>query len=341
MSNDTSWATSDIRVHDSDMFDGAFVLYAETVSLAPDTVLTPDRAVLLGGTLTGGGTLRLAGTGNVWNGSSLTGGVTVEIPSDAGLAVTGGPRNLGDATLLNEGTVSWTNGLININAAATIDNRGLFDVRGDLVMGKNYQDGDHVCTFLNSGELRKSAGSGVLELGARFIWGQLRYYGYVNLLNTGLVDVRTGTLRLFGEDSLYEGECRVPEGSALWFYGGEHILTNGCDVTGAGSLLVSNETVSVTVSLNVNVSETFDGSLALGADTLRIGAGSTCTVTRAELIDGVLTGGGTLLLSGTDNRWSGSTLAGGDTADRAGSGDAADLCRHAQRRRHTHGAAGR
>jgi hypothetical protein len=310
VSNDTSWATSDILVYSSDTFAGTLVLYAETMSLAPDTILISDRTVLLDGTLTGDGTLRLAGTDNLWNGSSLTGGVTVDVPTGVRLALTGGPRNFGNATLLNEGTVVWTNGLININAAATIDNRGLFDVQGDLVMGKNYQDGDHHCTFLNSGELRKSAGSGVLEIGSRYIWGHLRYYGYVNIQNTGLMDIRSGTLLLFGEDSLYEGECRVPTGTTLWFYGGEHTLTNGCDITGSGSLLVSNETVSVTVSLNVNVSETFDGSLALRADTLRIGAGSTCTVARAELIDGALTGGGTLLLSGTDNHWSGSALAG-------------------------------
>ncbi len=320
VSNDTSWASSDIRLYDSDTFDGGLVLYAETMLLAPGTVFAPGHAVLQDGALTGGGTLRLSGTENLWRGSSLTGGVSVEVPTEVTLALTGGSRNFGNATLVNEGTVVWSDGLININAAATIDNRGLFDVQGDLTLGKNYQDGNHVCTFLNSGELRKSGGSGVLALGSRYIWGHLRYYGYVDLLNTGLVDVRSGTLRFFGVDSVYEGECRVPAETTLWFYGGDHTLTNGCDLTGSGSLWVSNETSMVTVSLNVANSEVFDGSLVLGADTLRIAAGQTCTVARAALAGGTLSGAGTLLLPGAENLWSGTALDGGITLATAASG---------------------
>ncbi|MCX6890480.1 MAG: hypothetical protein NTX51_03015 [Verrucomicrobia bacterium] len=87
-------------------------------------------------------------------------------------------------TVTNAGTIRWLSGDWNWWASAVENLPGaLMDIRTDATLGGNFG----VSTLRNAGTLRKSAGSGTNY-----------FLSFIDLSNTGLLDVQSGTLQFVG-----------------------------------------------------------------------------------------------------------------------------------------------
>ena len=151
---------------------------------------------LSGGSLGGPGTLSLVGTGanSTWTGGTMSGGGTTRIAAGATLQVGGGLKVLADRTIRNEGTLvdstsypgdnRWR---VELDGAAVLDNAGVMDIRTDGSW-ENASGTAGTLVINNSGVLTKSAGTGSFWLGA-------------TLNNSGTVQGDTGALRFVGGGS--------------------------------------------------------------------------------------------------------------------------------------------
>jgi hypothetical protein len=170
-------------------------------------------------------------------------------------AITGaGTKTLADFTLNNAGQLRWDAGALAIGAGATLTNQpgGVFDLRGDLALTDLGGGG---LALQNSGILRKSSGGGTATLTA------------VQLVNTGLIDVLSGTLVLAGTVSGSGSFNAVAAGTQLDFTGPTAL--NGAALGGGGlKRLLGNTTVDgASVFTNVELAGgTFSGSAAITGD---------------------------------------------------------------------------
>ena len=83
--------------------------------------------------------------------------------------------------ITNQGTISWLNGSL-VFGSTVITNSGLFQATTDF--GASYGGGGGKSVIYNSGTIRKASGTG------------LSYFSAVDIVNSGVVDVLTGTLQL-------------------------------------------------------------------------------------------------------------------------------------------------
>jgi hypothetical protein len=161
-------------------FSGAGTLHMNgTTTVTGDLTLTVPT--LLSATVTGSGTLHLA-TPMTWSAGtvSLTGGLEVGVGQTLTLT-TGNTHWLIDTSLHNHGTVAWTAGAIAFQGAVAVVNEtdGVWDAQGDLSFGSNGCGGAQ--TFTYAGLLRKSGTLGTLTVG-----------GCVTLSSTGTIALRIG-----------------------------------------------------------------------------------------------------------------------------------------------------
>jgi len=151
-------------------------------------VLSADAAVadlaFAGGNLSGTGVLTVTNIMD-WTGGTVSGKLLV--PATATLRIdNGGAKYLNACAVTNWGTVTWagTNSLLIQNGARWVnETSGLFDILGDAKY--DYNGGD-AGSFLNRGILRKSGGTGTTT------------FDQTPFTNTGLLELRQGTLRLSG-----------------------------------------------------------------------------------------------------------------------------------------------
>ena len=156
------------------------------IQLTGGTFLFSDGAVatdaVINGALPAAGNV-LAGhyswVNGTWNNS------TVNIPTNGVLEIAGGlDHDLANGTITNLGTVKWTGGRLRGGASGTtIFNSGLWDVQSDQVF-----NADYCCNgvqFVNTGILRKSAGS-----------GSTVFTPGIALVNTGVLELESGALSL-------------------------------------------------------------------------------------------------------------------------------------------------
>jgi len=123
--------------------------------------------VQTGGTLTGSGTLTLAGADSTWTGGTMTGGGTTVIAGGATLSIGGGYGGrvyLGDRTLRNEGTIIDQGDraygvVVDLDGAVVLDNEG-----GTLQFthGNGWQD---IGGNSGSSDSLRIQGSGAVSLG--------------------------------------------------------------------------------------------------------------------------------------------------------------------------------
>jgi hypothetical protein len=83
-------------------------------------------------------------------------------------------------TVTNKGTINAADSLYFQFSSQVLDNRGTLNLQGDVGLMNAYASG----TFINSGTLIKTSGSGVSSLAT------------IAVTNTGTMDVRSGTLQL-------------------------------------------------------------------------------------------------------------------------------------------------
>jgi hypothetical protein len=87
--------------------------------------------------------------------------------------------------LRNEGVATWTTGGVGVRNGSTIDNPGTFLVRADAKMSR--VDGTLTHYFNNGGTVRREVSAGTAEID-----------GGICFVNSGIVDVDTGTLLFSG-----------------------------------------------------------------------------------------------------------------------------------------------
>ena len=248
------------------------------------------RLTLSGGTLTGLGTLTITGTGSQWTGGTMTGGGTTRIAAGADLTVGGTQiKRLANRTITNEGTLieGQTGGaFVDLDGAAVLNNAGLFDVQGDESWQNVFSPGGTL-TINNTGTLRKSAGAGDFQ------------FLSTALNNTGTVEVQAGRLGFGGNGGVSKGMFTTVAGTALVFLNGTQTWQNGAQATGNGAIELGLVGVQV-------------GTLAVeGA----------AQVTRLDITAGVLSGLGTLTITGTGSQWTGGAMTGGGTTRIAAGAD--------------------
>src|SRR5690606_29411029 len=166
-------------------------------------------------TWTGG---RLGFGGGVLN---FRGGVSAEGDED---------KVLGGGTYNNSSTFSWTGaGRLVVNRGGTFNNLegAVFDIQNDVSLTRT----NGILDFVNSGLIRKSAGSGATTIAHPF--------GVFN--NDGEVRVESGTLYVRNqEESTDTGTWIVEEGARLHFNLHERTFTETASLIGTGALQISD-----------------------------------------------------------------------------------------------------
>jgi len=240
-----------------------------TLTLAAASAVNANGVLTMtNGTLTGLGALTIDGTFN-WSGGVMSGAAVTTVNGPFNLS---GLTAISGRTLNNNSTAVWTSAAnlgVRTGGGSVINNNGTWDSRTDDVAIVNYYGG--ATTFNNTGTFKKSAGTGTTTLSVPFV-------------NTGSVDVQTGTLLLYGGSST-TGFIVSGAAATLLFGSGTFDLNAGTTFSGPGTVLVNtNGTVNVNTAISIPAATTL------------------------TLVAGILGGTGTLTIDGTFN-WTGGRMS--------------------------------
>ncbi len=102
------------------------------------------------------------------------------------------------------GTVSWlaTSGSVTVRGGAQVVNQGLWDAQGDDTL---FNSSGIASAFTNQGTLRKSGGTGTTTIGTNNAF---------QFVNSGTIDVQTGTVRFDGASAFNDGSSFIGAGVA-------------------------------------------------------------------------------------------------------------------------------
>jgi hypothetical protein len=191
-------------------FTGGYTLTNGMVFDGPGALTFASGSFRVAGTLrfttltqTGGS---LGGTNIVLKGSyqyqagAWRGAVPVTIPDGSELVVlTDNLHDIFQSTVVNLGTVRWLGGPIRGGSipGTRLENRGVWEIRCDQILNADY--GAEGVLFLNSGTLRKSVATGATS-----------FTGGVSFRSTGVVDLQTGAINLYGGGRLTGGSVSGP-----------------------------------------------------------------------------------------------------------------------------------
>jgi hypothetical protein len=266
------------------------------------------------GTLSGSDNLTISGATN-WTGGIMGG--NGQTTTNGSLAITANNSSeLAGRTLniIGGATVTAVGGFpaFRANNGAVINNAGLFDVQGDATLLHASAAGPPgaIPTFNNTGTFRKSAGTGITNVGFAFD-------------NNGVVQVNTGTLSLSAgvvqlpAAVLTGGTWRVFSNSTLNITTGANISTNQATVLldGVNSLFPKIDSIATnaaTGSFTIQNGRSFAAAGAFAnAGSVTIASGSTFSTAAGDYTQ---TGGTTTALGTLDPAASaniqGGTLAG-------------------------------
>jgi hypothetical protein len=270
----------------------SFVLSRGTLTLSADSVVG-GSFLMTGGTLGGSGELRLSGTGNRWEGGTLTGGGAIRIDPNADLTLSSGgysPLVLADRNLINAGTLVADGGNVDCYGDVLIDNSGTFELRGEG--GVSFQLSGGHATLNNTGLLLVGAHFATLEF---------------TLNNDGVVELVGSSELILRGDELGKstGSFIVPPEATLELElkGGQRFEGTAA-LTGGGRVILSGGNLTLASTASHDVTLSVDGFSTLTVE-------GTTVLSRLELLNGVVTGAGTLILSGSGSVWVGGTMTGG------------------------------
>ncbi|HEX8600521.1 MAG TPA: S-layer homology domain-containing protein [Chloroflexia bacterium] len=254
------------------------------------------RLELASGTLSGPATLAISDT-LTWTGGTMSEAGKTELVQGSTLSISGAAaKTLNARTLNNAGTATWLGtGAINLEAGASINNSGLFDVQNNATLSAPAP-----AAFRNTGTFRKSANTGITT-----IHSNVKFEN-----NGGTVDVAGGTLRFGGASGVpASSEVSNPE---IRFDDPNFMNSNirvGSTST-ASSPQVSNavlEFASGTYNFQGNNTVVGDGITRVNGALLQLQG--TLAAQNLELASGEIDGAGTLAVSGVLN-WSGGQMTG-------------------------------
>ncbi|MEI6075094.1 MAG: choice-of-anchor Q domain-containing protein, partial [Verrucomicrobiota bacterium] len=209
--------------------DGTKLLGAGSKQLVAGTfklngTITTTNLTQTGGSLTGSPTIDGEFTwsdGGLW---SALGNIT--IAPTGKLNITGsGSHNLSGLVLTNNGTVAWVAGTIT-DRDSVVYNNGLWDAQSDFSF--SFPNFGTPPVFNNAGTFRKSSGSGTTS-----------FDSYHTFNNTGALDVRSGTVSLYGGGAnTAPGVFNTTNGATVSF-NGNYTFNNGSQITGTGTNLLA------------------------------------------------------------------------------------------------------
>ena len=189
------------------------------------------------GTLTGSGIVTVSGSMS-WTGGTQTGtgSTSLAAASTSTFGGAGGSETLDTRTLNNAGAASMTgSGYFYFYRGAVFNNQlgGTFTASGSGSFANGYNLG----TINNAGTFVKTNNTGFTT------YVQLRF------VNTGTLDVKSGTVALFGGSG--SGTYTAEAGGTVQFYTGTENLAASSTINGAGTLELSGGTLNDAGTVNV------------------------------------------------------------------------------------------
>jgi len=209
--------------------------------------------------------------------------------------------------MTNRGTIILQgDGGVGGRGLSTLHNEGLFDIQGDGYFGGESFSG---ATFINTGTLRKSGGTGISTFNGWWIFEN----------QGGTIEVQSGTLGYSGGGSFNEGIYNVSEDAALSLTGSTWIFSGALTGSTDGVFSLDGATISTdsaNVSFNIQGAgfQFVDGTIT-GGGTLIIPEGALFVLPGLDYAS--INGGTTILNQGTINMYGTQwfSMAGGTTID--------------------------
>jgi hypothetical protein len=294
---------------------GVTALSGGILNFNTGTPVAPGTLVISGGTLGGTDDVTVSGA-TTWTGGSMTGAARTK--TSGGLTISTNTVSLSGARILENpsgSTATMTAGLsLSSNSPSTLENAGLWDIQNDADVIDGGGTGTR--TIINTGTIRKSAGTGVTGIGSTS--------SSFNNTAPGSVEIQSGTLAL--ANGTHTGSFSISGGATLQL-AGTAAFNSAASVSGAGAVSVPGGTNNfnagttyapagtTTVSggaLNFNAggSAVFTQPVSVSAGTLSLGTGAPVSIPALSL-----SGSGTL--AGTDDvtvigatTWAGGSMTG-------------------------------
>jgi hypothetical protein len=243
---------------------------------------------ILNGTLTGPGTVSVAGVLD-WQGGGLSGGSgTARVLTGGTLSLSGGTKTLSGYTLELDGAGTWTGtGTINSGSAGTLLVQGgaSLSVTGDPTISFNL--GGTPSLLDNLGTITRTTSANAFVVG-------------LPIAGTGSWQVQSGSMNLQGGGTV-SGAMTVSSGATLDFGGGAFTLDATSSISGAGTVSVNGGTVDMGGAFAVTSPTQVTGG------TLNVN--SSATTGTLDVSGGTLGGSGVLAVSGAMS-WTGGNLSG-------------------------------
>jgi hypothetical protein len=177
------------------------------------------------GALAASSTIAVGGTPNATGGTG-----TLQINSTGLAQINGGMHVYSAGRVINNGSIAWTGGAIQMNSGAILNNNSgaILDVQGNLSLST--LGGSP--SLINAGTIRKSAGAGLSAVSVPFT-------------NTGTIQVQSGSMSFIGAGTNNGGTLLTSATTRIDFNGTNSVtFSNASTITGSGVVgfgsLVSN-----------------------------------------------------------------------------------------------------
>jgi hypothetical protein len=284
---------------------GASETGAGTLQVSGGTLTAADdvsvqNLTLSSGTVNGAGNLTLTGT-STWSGGTMADAGTTTVANGALLAISGASTtNLDARNLVNLGTTSLagsSNVFVRDGAMITNQLMALFDIQTDnsLVLPNGSQ-----ASFINWGTLQKSGRTGTSLIS-------------VDFTNNSLIAVQSGTLRLSGGFSNFDGATLM---GGSYDVVGTFQFPNAAVTTNAATIIIDGPAGHITDLFGNDALANSLASNASGAS-LTLQNGATVTTASGDLNNAgnVTIGSGSSLVisNGNYNQTAGGTVLNGGT----------------------------
>jgi hypothetical protein len=242
-----------------------------TVIFSGSGIVAPTLLNLSSGTLLGSMTVSVQGLMS-WTGGTIgANGESLVVAANGGLSIsTAFTKSFNGGMLANNGLGSWSGAQVTCNNNSVLSNApsGTLDLQAD---GLAFAANTGNPLLVNSGTLRKSAGTGATTISAR-------------CSNAGLVQVNSGTLALTLGDST--GAFSIAAGTTL-SVNGTAILSPTASIDGAG-----NFTVTIGTTITNNGAFHIDGTNTFTGGTIALNG--SCFITNGPIV----INGGTIVFNG-------------------------------------------
>ncbi|MGH2854674.1 MAG: hypothetical protein ACRDLF_10865, partial [Solirubrobacteraceae bacterium] len=252
--------------------EGALVITGGSIELASALEASSVKELTIeGGTLTGVATLDVTSSLS-WSSGTMSGpGSTVLKPGVSASLSTESNKFLATRSLVNEGTLTFSQGEIWMSEGAKIRNEAVLKANSESSIGS----GGSESSIVNTGTVEKTAGTGGTTIEPNFE-------------NLGAVDAGSGHLVFAG------GNVTLASSSVL-----EGAITMTSDTVTGGSFLAQNAAVTLPTGSSLNISGgstatigsfTLSGGTVAGAGTLDVSGSFSWT-------RGIMSGSGTTVLA--------------------------------------------